>query len=802
MKRRLRFKLLLGCLIAGIMFLGGCSGDDGSTGSTGLSAYDLAVQAGYTGTLQQWLLEQQGLKAESCAICHSGSVVRNGAQHQDIYNQYTDTSDLALSVVSVNVTPNGDGVTFDATLVFHIDKAAVPYDKPVIATTNSSGVVNGYTITGLEQLRFGYATNDAAGSFPLGGYFDTYADPVQQLTSLGGGDYQIVDNQPVDVTSNAIVYGYIADTVLAVEGMTLYSNVSNAGQQFGGFTNTSTANVSACEKCHGTPYMKHGYRNPVVAGLDDFASCKICHFDTGNGGHQAWQLLVDDPATYALQGGVLTAAQKTYYAYKKTVMNDTHMSHSMEFAYPQSMANCITCHDGNMAAVTDPANFIAGTCKSCHPIDGVGGTDPKRAPALRAIWEAKGLTLVHDGVDLTNNDYDCTSCHNGGTTSFAEMHTGYNPIIYDAASGTKYAEAITASIDSVTQVGNTLDIAFSVTGALGDYDSVDAIPTVMVSFYGYGTKDFIVSNHTSDSNSVNMEKTIGTANALYTEVDGDGSDHTYEVILDYGAYAATPSIPDMIASGVIKRAEIAVLPKVNHLTLTMLDRRGNVVPVPLALDAPSVTFDLTTGVEDPTFYPAIAEAVRCNTCHDQLATTFHTAERGGNVVVCRMCHVGTSGGSHLELQSRSIDSYVHAIHSFQLFDPGDIDFSDPVAALEAEEHVAHQFPNFTRLNCQACHTSATSTRVAYNVPDQSKSMPGVLSGTDAVADRNIGSIPSYVTGPATRACGGCHRADFINADDAGGLAAFNEHVKDGGYLIEANDGVLDTIIKFIMGMFN
>ena len=72
----------------------------------------------------------------------------------------------------------------------------------------------------------------------------------------------------------------------------------------------------------------------------------------------------------------------------------------------------------------------------------------------------------------------------------------------------------------------------------------------------------------------------------------------------------------------------------------------------------------------------------CNNCHDALATTFHTPDRGGNVVVCRLCHITKAAGSHLELQSRSIDSYTHAIHRFQDFDTGTIDFTDPVEAME------------------------------------------------------------------------------------------------------------------------
>ena len=78
-------------------------------------------------------------------------------------------------------------------------------------------------------------------------------------------------------------------------------------------------------------------------------------------------------------------------------MNDTHMSHAMEFAYPQSMANCVTCHEGKLDAVLTDANFTLATCKSCHPVTGTGGTDAKRAPALKDLMRRS--TAVHT-IDL------------------------------------------------------------------------------------------------------------------------------------------------------------------------------------------------------------------------------------------------------------------------------------------------------------------------------------------------------------------------------------------------------------------
>ncbi|MFU8821762.1 MAG: hypothetical protein ACNA8G_09410 [Gammaproteobacteria bacterium] len=83
-------------------------------------------------------------------------------------------------------------------------------------------------------------------------------------------------------------------------------------------------------------------------------------------------------------------------------------------------------------------------------------------------------------------------------------------------------------------------------------------------------------------------------------------------------------------------------------------------------------------------------------------------------------------------------------------------------------------------------------------------MPGLLSASDAWnVDRNIGTVPEFVTGPASRACGGCHRAVLINEDAAGELASFNAHTDMGGYLVEndEDDALLYAIINKIMSLF-
>ncbi len=124
---------------------------------------------------------------------------------------------------------------------------------------------------------------------------------------------------------------------------------------------------------------------------------------------------------------------------------------------------------------------------------------------------------------------------------------------------------------------------------------------------------------------------------------------------------------------------------------------------------------------------------------------------------------------------------------------------DDVERQTYAHHIASTFPRFTIQNCESCHVSAM-----YGVPDQSKSMPGVLSGSDAVAGRSIAAIPAAVTGPAVRSCGGCHRAQAINADEAGKLQVLISHWQTNGmyvYVTTTAAALWTVAVEKIMGFF-
>ncbi|MGI9224049.1 MAG: multiheme c-type cytochrome, partial [Woeseiaceae bacterium] len=800
----------------------GCEGDTGPQGPAGPAGADGADGADGQDGLDGGDATAQAAQLESCATCHSGA----GDGHQSLYDPHTSASEFGMTFDAISSVA-GAGGGFDFTLDFSITMNGAPYIDPVGAAPS----VDSFSVYIVEY-------DSTTGEFPqqFGGFpgLDT-----SLAASNGDGTYTLTQNfavDPVALAGGAIV-GRIADGPLDIADATaprmqMYENLVSASFAIGDIaTYDSVATVDGCVACHNAPYRKHGNLEVVVAGVPDFVQCWGCHSVDSDGGHPEWQHMVDNPLAWA-NGDALTAEEETLYAYQRTLMNDVHMSHAMEFPYPQSMQNCNTCHAGKLTEVLADTNFTGETCQSCHPVRGIDTwpdelyEQPHRAPALDYLWQR--------GADLTFHDItsDCQSCHGAGVSqSLTAYHTGYDVNIADDT-GQKYADLYTVSIDQVTMAGDLMTVNFS-------SNDPAIVPELLVSFYGWDSKHFIVGSHERDANPACTgfrpgckmeyvpESSGGDPNPLFTE-DAASAPGAWVVTLDVSALQLTKTddIPTLIADGVIRKAEIGVTPELNLADLATPGPDVDVV-----LMAADQTYEIGSNqLVDDYFKDANATVSidKCNACHDSLASSFHAESgRGGDgIEVCKHCHTTTFPGSHLEMASRSIDSYVHAIHSFQDFDVDDV-FNDrdadgnpipgfdPVFTTRYDHHIRHTFPHFTITNCESCHVAGT-----FNVPDQSQSMPGVLQTSFAPltwyeivddvavedsAGRNLSSsIPEFVTGPASRACGACHRAEFINADLQGDLTSFNAHTDSFGTFAEndePDDAVLFQIIEDIMELF-
>ena len=299
MQRHTRSALLA---LAAIVAIAGCSGKDGSNGANGANG-----TSGANGT--------------------NGT---NGVAGK-----------LSLKIDSVSTTTVAGVLT--STLTFTISPAAA---------VCPGGTCND-TLTNLGQKTF-YATEYAAASktfttaksFSFGGYH------FKAITADGNGAQYTATAAAsptkfvfaAETSASAFVYGYVT-TMAAVPAPTsghyyLPGSVASAAKVYGTVDYTSNAKVTGCEKCHGKPYSKHGYRQATVAGLNDFVACKACHTDQRVGSDADWYVLADDPAAWAAalaadavaKDTVATDALRAKYPYTANVMNDTHNSHAFEFA--------------------------------------------------------------------------------------------------------------------------------------------------------------------------------------------------------------------------------------------------------------------------------------------------------------------------------------------------------------------------------------------------------------------------------------------------------------------------------------
>lgn len=799
----------------------GANGQDGQTGPQGPQG-----DAGSSCTATQ---VDGGVLVE----CTDGTsaIVPNGAQGQVGINGVPGKFSLLIDGV---VTAAGADGGMVSTLTFSVYPAANVCPGGVCDDGLSNKVVGTKTFYAAE---YNATTNtfDTAKSFSFGSIH------FKGFTADGNGArYTAIKAAPSfapESSSSAFVYAYVtglaAFTAPSSGHYLLPTSVASAAKVYGTIPYTSNGNVSGCERCHGAPYAKHGYRMADVPGLNTFVACKVCHTDQRPGSDADWFMKADDPANYesSLTSTGLPADLKAKYSYTANLMNDVHNSHALEFNYPQSMSNCATCHAGKMASIATDSNFRPDVCKSCHVVNGptpnvgTGGVEAGRAPAMTAIWTKLNVTALHASIDLfAQNDggltaTSCNTCHKAGGIgkTFAQIHSGYDPVIYAASSGadagTKWADMIKTTIDSTSYDANThiATINFSVTGA-----AANALikPTVVGALYGWDTKDFLVSGHSTVGGQRALEYTEGATNnsarltvSPSTTTAGTTS---WTATADLSLWAADMADggAGYIPSGAIKRMQISVLPALGYdqaYFAGTLPDGGTNDQISITGATATITLvpngALAAGDIDPTGYGQnIVDGSKCNACHDRLATTFHGPNYGSaGTLACRSCHWVGSGGSHLEMQSRSIDSYVHAIHRMQYFDIQNVNFTNPVAKLRYNDHVEGNYPNFAGpLNCESCHTAGK-----YNVPDQTRSLPSIISASrtlQAGSTRSIGVFPSQITGPAERACGGCHRAELINEDNAAGLSAFYAHTTvNGSSVFDTSAASLEATQYYIMG---
>ena len=250
---RWAWSVLVVCTLAFAM--GGCEGSDGAAGPAGSTGP--AGPAGPAGPPGQVLTPEPVAEAiaaadlESCSTCHDGV----GGGHQAIYDEYSDASLLELNFESASVSVNG--ATWDTTVTFNIQYDGQPFDD----------------YAALDQARFMVNRFDSTVG-DNGEFYGAFLS-LGNHVSLGNGRHELsrtgLDFHPFN--DNGQYYGYIAlgkllehesgtgGEIPAGSHVHLYEDMADDGWSFGDAgTYASLANAEGCEKCHGSPYLKHGYR--------------------------------------------------------------------------------------------------------------------------------------------------------------------------------------------------------------------------------------------------------------------------------------------------------------------------------------------------------------------------------------------------------------------------------------------------------------------------------------------------------------------------------------------------------------
>ena len=407
--------------------LAACSGDDGQNGTPGKDA-DPAV----TDNLQQQIdAIVKAANPETCVTCHTGSdpVARSGPAHQARYAQFYQDGVVVVKTGTMNLVAVGGNTT---RLTFQMAKNGANFD----CTKSTAFAIGSYW----SQYDFSSKTFSSYLSLKPSASGISWNSSTNvctfEKTYTSAGDLASV--AAIAGNASAIVQIYGTDEILETNPAKRLTNGKYpfAGVMKIGNVDYSTAsNVSGCENCHTRPFLKHAYiygevKENSTGQVTEFYTCKGCHTDTRNGGHQDWQILYDDPARYAeiVNGSPMTDAEKAKYAYKAKLMNDVHMSHNMEFGYPQSMASCVTCHANKLDQVLADSQFTKETCKSCHAVD-----------TLAEKMRGTGTSFSHDTIiptlpGLGDPAIPCTQCHGAsGAPSIAKIHNGgYDPKIYSS----------------------------------------------------------------------------------------------------------------------------------------------------------------------------------------------------------------------------------------------------------------------------------------------------------------------------------------------------------------------------------
>ena len=588
-------------------------------------------------------------------------------------------------------------------------------------------------------------------------------------------------------------------------------------------TQREIVKVSACFECHS---MFNNFHNPAVSGRiqtpasrQDTKMCVLCHTDQRKFGQ------VEATRTATGYSGDVRRVNGYATLYFPAFIHTLHMGEKLtktgtspagvlanEIKFPQTITNCVKCHDGTAGAKnqtaqgdnwkTSPNRFACGACHDNvnfatgenHPAPGSVQLDDSKCGACHT---ADSLSKVsHVTVDpvgsVDRGGYPTPANSVGNPIALAsqlnlpagvfKIKMEIKSVSTAAVTGGKQVTVIYRILSDNGTGGALTPATLNKTGFL--LPSVDGTPSIYVN---YGQKQ--------DGVAAAVDWTGHVEATVLALRDGTGGNS--QTGPDANGYYTAKLAQLMPADGNMVTGWIGVnyngFVQLNHPLYPKGIRLRDISEL-----VPAVATDVRR---------TIVSAARCNSCHGQLGVepSFHSGARnnpqgcatGGCHMETYSSHAGASGGA-IGGWSLSIKNFVHGLHG-QMKNQGLFNYG----ASAANPGGLGNFGYPGKLNnCEQCHEPGSFD---FSNAANAAAQPNLLWSRDANADLSnptninptgIGrspfidtlgegqkdySVDNLVSSPMASACFGCH-----NSNTAIG------HMKDNG-------GVLYTRITKVIG---
>jgi hypothetical protein len=489
MNGKLWFRFFLMGLMLTALVLSGCEGDDGddgtngTNGTNGASAYELAVEAGFDGTEDEWLASLEAhstTTGESCNVCHGAGQLTGIGLGIDNLHPLVDPKIEIADIVIASAAGAADTVTFGA----FEDDGTTPVTGMTLADfrfyvvdivpagTPTANVPTGTYETDQPERWLYERTGTARDGTPYpngsfvenggGSYTYTFAADLALGDLARAPEFDITHNQRLMIRVGDTAIGddqelsreaAIVDFVIPADGIA----TAILSQDEADLTRAMVMQ-EACTNCHGDPLQSaaHGSSYQTPQG------CVVCHTPIG--------------ADY----GDLMQADGAWLAF---LIHNIHGANAdrtawdwSEVTYPQNISECSVCHfdAGQAQADSWKTNPAIETCISCHDVTfGAGAT--------------------HSGGSQTNDT--CFICHPAEGTGVGQSVTDAHAIVYDADNllyNTTISLSPDANADGVYEVGEAILVTVTVDYPGFDYLNADSDFLREATLYVYGPRALAV----------------------------------------------------------------------------------------------------------------------------------------------------------------------------------------------------------------------------------------------------------------------------------------------------------------------